>query len=70
MPIRRIFGYIGFVVSLPIAFYYAVNQNAVGIGMIGLDVLTISVLIIIGVTTILYVIGRMIEKNRHGTTKN
>jgi hypothetical protein len=37
MPIRRIFGYIGFVISLPIAFYFVKISNSVGIGMIGLD---------------------------------
>lgn len=61
MSTRRIFGYIGFVISLPIAYYYASHQNALAIGMIGLDTLIISLLIIIAVTTILYVIGRLIE---------
>ncbi|MDQ2933228.1 MAG: hypothetical protein M3Q80_02500 [bacterium] len=64
MPIQRILGYLGFVISLPIAFYYVVNQKAVGIGMIGLDVLIISFLIIISITTIFYVGGRILENKR------
>jgi hypothetical protein len=67
MPIKRIFGYLGFIISLPIAYFYVVNQHAVGIGMIGLDVLIISLLIIVVVTTILYIIGRVIESKRYGT---
>ena len=68
MPIRRIFGYIGFVISLPIAFYFIKVSGGVGIGMIGLDIIIYALLIIIAVTTIFYIVGRVIEKNRRGTT--
>jgi hypothetical protein len=64
MSTRKIFGYIGFIVSFPIAFYFIKASNSVGIGMVGLDIIIISLLIMVGVTTVFYVIGRIIEKRQ------
>jgi hypothetical protein len=62
MPVRRIFGYIGFIFSLVFAFLYVKNQYPSGIGIIGLDLLVISLLIIIFTTLIFYFIGGVIER--------
>ena len=62
MPIRRIFGYVGFIISLPITFYFIKISKGVGLGMIGLDIIIYALLIVVVVTTALYIIGRFIER--------
>ena len=66
MPTRRIFGYIGFIISLLIAYQYAFGRYhdpAEGLGA-----MIVILFIIIVVPTIAYIIGRVVEKKRAGTT--
>ncbi len=60
MPTRRIFGYIGFALSLFIAYYFAFgiyHDPAEGLGAI----LMLPVIVVV-VTTFTYLIGRSVEK--------
>lgn len=62
MPLRRIFGYTGFVISLLVSYYYAFGRNhdpAEGLGVL----LMIPVIIVV-ITTIIYLIGRLVERRK------
>src|SRR5574343_122247 len=62
IPLRRVFAYIGFTVSILIDFaiFKADHDSIEGVG-----VMIIMPLIIIGVTTVAYIIGISVEKSKY-----
>jgi len=70
MKTRKIFGYVGLIISIVIACCYAVVTIKPGAMIIPIDIAIISLNIIIVVTALSYIVGRIIEKNRGGTTTN